>query len=499
MANHSNKSWEKDFFSKILDIDDTPIEDETTAPISSNWAFDHSANSDAHGGPYNNYSHPDHTGQVTSSGDGSTTVTVSAITSQIDINGDVVGSDELIVSDGGTIKRMSVEDFNTYFNANLNFNDYTHPTENGDDIAVDLTPLTGANVVDDINITVTTDTLGHVTAASASVGTRALTPSDIAAQHTNQKGQTNGYASLDSGGKVPSGELPAGVVGAMVYEGTWNATTNVPDLDPFPGDKGHYYVVATAGTFDLDGITDWEIGDWVVYNGSIVEKIDNSDKVASVNGAVGVVVLNTDDINEAGGVLYHTTERVQDVSGAQIDTNGSHTGITATYDDDGDGAIDLAVQYSGSGSATTASHSDHDHTGVYEPVDSTIIRETDIDDEAVDGVTDAPISSNWAYDHENNPAAHDTPIWVKKTGAYTAESGDLLVADTTGGVFTITLPITPSANDSLRIKTTITYTNNLTIARNGENILSTAEDYIIDGNYIDITLVYVDSTIGWLI
>jgi hypothetical protein len=37
------------------------------------------------------------------------------------------------------------------------------------------------------------------------------------------------------------------------------------------------------------------------------------------------------------------TEAVQDVSGAQLATNGSHTGITATYDDAGDGAIDLAL------------------------------------------------------------------------------------------------------------------------------------------------------------
>jgi len=38
-----------------------------------------------------------------------------------------------------------------------------------------------------------------------------------------------------------------------------------------------------------------------------------------------------------------TTEEVQDIVGAQFDTNGSHTLITATYDDAGDGAIDLVV------------------------------------------------------------------------------------------------------------------------------------------------------------
>jgi len=45
----------------------------------------------------------------------------------------------------------------------------------------------------------------------------------------------------------------------------------------------------------------------------------------------------------ASSAVTDFTEAVQDVSGAQLATNGSHTGITATYDDGGDGAIDLAL------------------------------------------------------------------------------------------------------------------------------------------------------------
>ena len=41
--------------------------------------------------------------------------------------------------------------------------------------------------------------------------------------------------------------------------------------------------------------------------------------------------------------LYHTTERVQDVTGGQFVTNGTHTGISFAYDDAGDGAIDATV------------------------------------------------------------------------------------------------------------------------------------------------------------
>jgi hypothetical protein len=56
---------------------------------------------------------------------------------------------------------------------------YTHPTYAGDDFSVDTGPLTGATVVSDIDINVTTDGLGHVTDANGVVSTRTLTLADL--------------------------------------------------------------------------------------------------------------------------------------------------------------------------------------------------------------------------------------------------------------------------------------------------------------------------------
>ena len=56
---------------------------------------------------------------------------------------------------------------------------YSHPTHPGDDFSVDTGPLTGATVVSDIDINVTTDTLGHVTDANGVVSTRTLTLADL--------------------------------------------------------------------------------------------------------------------------------------------------------------------------------------------------------------------------------------------------------------------------------------------------------------------------------
>ena len=121
---------------------------------------------------------------------------------------------------------------------------------------------------------------------------------DATAEHTANKGQANGYAGLDAGGKVPSSQLPAAVVGAMSYIGGWNANTNSPDITETPA-KGQFWIVSTDGATNLSGITDWKIGDWAVYDGAAWTKIDNTDKVASVNGYVGVVSLDVTDIDGA--------------------------------------------------------------------------------------------------------------------------------------------------------------------------------------------------------
>ena len=56
---------------------------------------------------------------------------------------------------------------------------YSHPTYNGDDFSVDSGALTGATVISDIDINVTTDSLGHVTDANGTVSTRTLTLADL--------------------------------------------------------------------------------------------------------------------------------------------------------------------------------------------------------------------------------------------------------------------------------------------------------------------------------
>ena len=101
-------------------------------------------------------------------------------------------------------------------------------------------------------------------------------------------------------------------------------------------------------TISSTGKTEEEIQDIVgaqlVTNGSHTGLSASYDDAG--DGAIDITVslagFSTSDLSE-GSNQYHTTERVQDVVGAQLVTNGSHTNITASYDDAGDGAVDLSI------------------------------------------------------------------------------------------------------------------------------------------------------------
>ena len=92
------------------------------------------------------------------------------------------------------------------------------------------------------------------------------------------------------------------ITGTLNYRGTWNASTNTPTLTSGVGTNGYYYVVNVAGTTNLDGITDWQVGDWAIFNGSAWQKIDQTDVVTSVNGQTGAVVLTPSIIGALSGI-----------------------------------------------------------------------------------------------------------------------------------------------------------------------------------------------------
>ncbi len=89
--------------------------------------------------------------------------------------------------------------------------------------------------------------------------------------------------------------------------------------------------------------------------------------------------------------------------------------------------------------------------------------------------------------------------WVIKTTTYTAVAGDRILADTSGGGFTITLPASAALGAEIAIADAEgTFdTGNLTVARNGLNLMALAENMTVTRKYASLTLTYKDATYGW--
>lgn len=95
-------------------------------------------------------------------------------------------------------------------------------------------------------------------------------------------------------GIIPENQIPTNIRESVHYEGTWDAETNAPALKPQqPEANGFYYLVTVAGRFN--GV-DYEPGDLILNAGGQWVKIDNSDLVTSVNGMIGDVIINIQDI-----------------------------------------------------------------------------------------------------------------------------------------------------------------------------------------------------------
>lgn len=219
-------------------------------------------------------------------------------TAPIDVSGGVVSISQASGSSNGY---LSSTDWNTFNAKQAALNGTGFVKINGTTISYDnstyLTTISGITAGGELSGTYPNPTL-----VNSAVTGKVLTGLNLTGGGTI----ADTDSILGAFGKVQN-QISA-LVGGVMYEGTWDASTNTPNIVSSVGAKGDYYIVSVAGSTNINGITSWNIGDWIIFNGTTWDKVDNTDAVSSVNGYTGAVSLVTSDVPESGN-LYFTNDR----------------------------------------------------------------------------------------------------------------------------------------------------------------------------------------------
>ncbi|OGZ09628.1 MAG: hypothetical protein A3D67_00930 [Candidatus Lloydbacteria bacterium RIFCSPHIGHO2_02_FULL_51_22] len=171
----------------------------------------------------------------------------------------------------------------------------------GVDISAEATRVSNNSTV--AGHTTTLGTLGTtVSGHTTTLGTLGTT---VAGHTTTIAGKQNTLTSSNAGTGISiSGStisLSSEFLGSVRYQGTWNASSNSPPLSAPPAatTKGNYYAVSTAGTRFS---TSWAVGDYIVSNGSVWEKVTNTDLIPAITAATTGWDKNVSDDLTGGGI-----------------------------------------------------------------------------------------------------------------------------------------------------------------------------------------------------
>jgi hypothetical protein len=266
---------------------------------------------------------------------------------------------------------------------------------------------------------VTLNVNGGITARAVSIlGDQVATQPWVGAQgfeSVSARGAANGYAALDASGLVPVSQLPGAMIGALSYQGGWNAASNTPPLASGVGAKGAYYTVGTAGTTLLDGIGQWSLGDHAVFNGTVWEKFQGAPAdVVSVAGRTGAVTLAAADIAGLGPLATQA-------AGATAITGGTLSGITSL----------VLANPGGSGAAEGAAYAITAPSGLARQlfVQSGGVNRWGFGADGA-GETGGAAGSDFRIDrYDDAGAALDTPLAISRaSGAVAVGAGGLSVA-----------------------------------------------------------------------
>lgn len=205
--------------------------------------------------------------------------------------------------------------------------------------------------------------------------------------------------------------------------------------------------------------------------------------VTSVDLTAGTgISVSGGPITSSGSITVTNTSPDQTVAltgGTGISTSGTYPNFTITNDAP-DQTVSIAA---GTGISTSGTYPSFTVTN-------------SAPDQTVSIAAGDNISVTGSYPSFTVAATGGGLTYVVKTANYTTQNLEGVLADTSGGSFTVTLPATPATGDQLVIADSgDTFgTNNLTVGRNGSTIEGAADDLVLDISGVSVQFVYSGTT-----
>jgi hypothetical protein len=184
--------------------------------------------------------------------------------------------------------------------------------------------------------TISVDAYGRVTAVATGATGQVNTINSGNSNTLTKSGSTTvtltpntGTVNLSSSNLATGAQIQTAIntalTGVLQFEGTWNASTNSPSLSSGTGTSGDYYIVSVAGSTNLDGITDWAVGDWAVFANTTWTKIDNSSV-----GSMSSFIIKEGNGTETSTVTNGETITFAQGTGIQSELTSTSSGGTLT-------------------------------------------------------------------------------------------------------------------------------------------------------------------------
>ena len=217
-----------------------------------------------------------------------------------------------------------------------------------------------------------------------------------------------------------------------------------------------------------------------ISDGTNTATADGSDTLAfyGSNGLSVVVDSGAKSVTISGAPLSQRNAASMTYNAGNWDYNGSLSSVPS----------DLEVYYNGVLNKNDADYYTATVSGGVLTVDFSF-----------DTYSDDWVQIMWGGEYTASGLLRD---WVLKTSAYTLVAGDRIIVDTDGNpAYNLTLPAAPVSGD------TVSFfdgggncgTVNVTILRNGNNVMGLAQDLAIDTDNASFDLVYYNASKGWRI